>query len=79
MSADNWAKCPNIGNHQPPPTTDPRTVYTFREDYEIGARDGAVTVVYSGHCEVHGCAAGLSFEVRHIITGIEGSAHGTTT
>jgi hypothetical protein len=33
---------------------------TFREDYEIyGAKEGAITVSYSGHCEK--CGLGLDF------------------
>lgn len=43
---------------------------TFREDYEIsGARDGVVTVDYSGHCST--CGLGLDFTDERSIPGAD--------
>ena len=43
---------------------------TFREDYEIyGAKDGAVTVDYSGSCGT--CGLSVSFKETKPIPGIE--------
>jgi hypothetical protein len=48
----------------------PEDFRTFREDYEIcGAKDGEVTVSYSGSCSV--CGISLSFTDHHAIPGVQ--------